>query len=168
MVLKALKAMFHTSAPASHNFAQERPSRVFEFFIRRSNWIRGGFRRRYRRFLASITPRLGYRTFIHLIILSDCLIIFSSPNPLSFDSTFCIKRSWLAICAEVIDNFEFLYSGHITMLIDIVAFGMLLGVTQVAVHRVSIVFSKSADALYNVFFNLITRRMRRTLWVRSD
>lgn len=93
---------------------------------------------------------------------------FFSPNPLSFDGTFCIERSWLAICAKVIDNFKFLLCGHITVLVDIIAFGMLPSVTQVAVHRVPIIFSKPADALYDVVFDLITRRMCSILWMRRD
>ena len=102
----------------------------------------------------SATPRLGYRTFIHLIILSNRLIKLFSPYPLSLDSTFCIKRSWLAICAKVIDSFEFLFCGHITILVKIVAFGVLPSATQVAVHYVPIILSKSADALLDVILCL--------------
>lgn len=92
---------------------------------------------------------------------------FFSPNPLSLDGTFRIKRSWLAICAKVVDNFKFLFCGHITVL-HIVAFGMLPSVTQVAIHRVPIILSKAADALNNVVFDLITRRMCRILWRGRD
>lgn len=93
---------------------------------------------------------------------------FFSPDPLSFDSTFCIERSWLTICAKMIDNFELLLAGHITVLVDIVTLSVLPGVTRVAVHRVPIVLSKAADALYDVVFHLITGRICRILWMRRD
>ena len=82
---------------------------------------------------------------------------FFPPIFLSLDRALCIKWPWLAVCAEVVHVFKILIRGDDTMLVDIVTFSMLPGVTRIAVHGVSVVVLKAADAFDGVIFEFITR-----------
>lgn len=79
------------------------------------------------------------------------------PASLALDGTFRIQRPRLAISAEVIVLLEVLVGRHSTMLVDVVAFGMLPSVAFVAIHCVAIVLLKPTNAFDGIVFELVAR-----------